>query len=93
MLVIKLHYSIDHMIKIKKLTTEVQVKKLLAYVPAIAGVRIPSPITMEAPRITNSNNRFLKNDVLSKVSFIFKALSISGVGRLTLKLEICSSAC
>ena len=48
MLVIKLHYSIDHMIKIKKLTTEVQVKKLLAYVPAIAGVRIPSPITMEA---------------------------------------------
>ena len=38
MLVIKLHYSIDHMIKIKKLTTEVQVKKLLAYVPAIAGV-------------------------------------------------------
>jgi hypothetical protein len=54
------------------------------YAPDIAGVRIPSPIIMEVPIRTNTNNTFFKNDVLSKVSFIFKALSSSGVGSLSL---------
>lgn len=59
-------------------------KKYLAYVPDIAGVRIPSPIIMEVPRRTNTNNMFFKTVVLSKVSFTFKALSSSGVGSLSL---------
>jgi len=93
MLIIKLHNGKDHRSydTIKKLL--VHVKRLLAYVPDIAGVRIPSPITMEAPTRTNTNIRRFKNDVFSKVSFIFKALSSSGVGSLSLKLDIYSSAC
>lgn len=62
------------------------------YLPDIAGVRIPSPMTMEVPIKTNSNRRVFKDDLLSKVSFILKALSNSGVGSLSLKLDICSSA-
>ena len=95
MLMIKLHNGKDHWSydKIKKLTAEVHVKRLHAYVPDIAGVRIPSPITMEAPTRTNTNIRFFKNVFFSRVSFIFKALSSSGVGSLSLKLDIYSSAC
>ena len=62
------------------------------YLPDIAGVRIPSPMIMEVPIKTNSNRKVFKDDLLSKVSFMLKALSNSGVGSLSLKLDICSSA-
>jgi hypothetical protein len=63
-----------------------------SHVPDIAGVRIPSPMTMEVPVRTKSKSSVFKDDLFSKVSFIFKALSSSGVGNLSLKLEIFSSA-
>ena len=74
------------------LSTGFHVKKLFVYVPDIAGVRIPSPIIMEVPSRTNSNKRVFKDDFFSNVSFMFKALFSSGVGSLSLKLEMCSSA-
>ena len=57
-------------------------------VPDIAGVRIPSPMTIEVPVRTKSKSTVFKDDLFSKVSFMFKALSSSGVGNLSLKLEI-----
>ena len=61
-------------------------------VPDIAGVRMPSPIIIEVPIRTNSKRSVFKDDLFSNESFIFKALSNSGVGSLSRKLDICSSA-
>lgn len=47
---------------------------------------------MEVPIRTNSNRTVFKEDLRSKASLIFNALSNSGVGSLRRKLEICSSA-
>lgn len=47
---------------------------------------------MEVPIRTKSNRSVFKDDLRSKASFIFNALSNSGVGSLRRKLEICSSA-
>lgn len=47
---------------------------------------------MEVPIRTNSNRSVFKEDLRSNISFIFKALSNSGVGSLRRKLEIFSSA-
>lgn len=53
---------------------------------------MPSPITMDVPMSTKSKRSVFRCDLCSNASFIFKALSSSGVGNLSLKLEICSSA-
>lgn len=53
---------------------------------------MPSPITMEVPIKTSSKRKVFKDDLLSKISFMVKALSNSGVGSLSLKLEMRSSA-
>uniref|UniRef100_A0A2P2MWB6 Uncharacterized protein MANES_13G031700 n=1 Tax=Rhizophora mucronata TaxID=61149 RepID=A0A2P2MWB6_RHIMU len=67
-------------------------RPLTADITDIAGVKIPSPIIMEVPIRTNNKRNVFKDDLLSRFSFMFKALSNSGVGNLSLKLEICSSA-
>lgn len=60
--------------------------------PDIAGVKMPSPIIIDVPIRTKSNRSVFRKDLRSNISFMYTALSSSGVGNLSLKLEIYSSA-
>ncbi len=59
--------------------------------PDIDGVRMPSPITIEVPIRTKNKRMFLKTGFFSRDSLTDRARSSSGVGNLSLKLEISSS--
>uniref|UniRef100_A0A0A9GFF2 Uncharacterized protein n=1 Tax=Arundo donax TaxID=35708 RepID=A0A0A9GFF2_ARUDO len=52
---------------------------------------MPSPMTMEVPIRTKNSRMFLKSGFFSRLSLTHRARSSSGVGNLSLKLEISSS--
>ena len=49
---------------------------------------MPSPITMEVPMRTKSSNRVFNFVLILRLSLNFNDLSSSGVGNLSLKMEI-----
>lgn len=56
--------------------------------PDTAGVTTPTAITMEVPARTNIRRSFFNVTEDSSLSFIFKDLSSSGDGTLSLKLDM-----